>query len=294
MKSTIGGDRLTPMDRSKDLYPLRRANETRSSFLYWIPVTAFPIPALQRDWLMTFLDALNALVTGRLGLRTEVFLQYKSVMDLQRAFQRTAMEFGPIMGLSRRPGTTLESSPTMDDIAPVLEGRRKFDLKDWTPDYVYWFHNKSQRRQREEFFGYGGLTMISMKPDPKTVAPKLPFTDTFRKKHKIFQQVDVDSLVAGTFSLIDEFQAKSKELFASDLKQDPRYAGILFVLPILSAADFLERPLEECKDWFSLFDVYVRESPIDNGILLASKIDIEDQIIELLTEIRANGQPFPE
>jgi hypothetical protein len=284
--------RLTPIDRNKELAPLRRAYDLDRCLLYWIPVEGFPIPSQQRQWLMEFFDLLFAVLTKQMGLRLEVFLQYKSIMDLQRAFQETAMEFAPILGLSRRPGTILAPSPTMEDLAPVLQGKKDFDLKEWTPDYCYWFHHKLEKRQRDVFLGSGGLTIISLKPDPKTAPPQLPFSETFRKKHRIFQMIDVDAFVASACSLMDEFHPKSKELFASDLKQDPRYVGIPFVIPILSAADFFERPAEECEGWFKLFDVYISESPIDKGLLLASKLDLEEQLIVLLREMKEKGHKY--
>jgi hypothetical protein len=176
----------------------------------------------------------------------------------------------------------------------VISGEKEFKIKEWLPDYCYWFLSKLERRQREEFLGYGGLSLISMKPDPKTVPPKLPFTETFKKKHKVFQTFDVDALLSRTCSLVDEFQAKSKELFAADLKEDPRYSGLLFVMPILSSADFFQRPAEECDNWFKLWDIYVRESPEDKGIILATRLDIEEQIIELLREMKDKGQKYSE
>ena len=53
---------------------------------------------------MEFFDRFAALIIKPLGLRTEVFLQYKTVMDAQNIFQKTAFEFSPIAGLSRKPG----------------------------------------------------------------------------------------------------------------------------------------------------------------------------------------------
>ncbi|HEY2364600.1 MAG TPA: hypothetical protein VGK36_26025, partial [Candidatus Angelobacter sp.] len=262
--------------------------------LYWIPVSSFPIPLQQRQWLMEFFDRFAALIVKPLGLRTEVFLQYKTVMDAQNIFQKTAFEFSPIAGLSRKPGVAVPGPLVMDDLQEVVSGEKEFKIREWLPEYCYWFLNKLERRQREEFLGYGGLSMISLKPDPKTVPPQLPFTETFKKKHKIFQTFDVDAVLSKTCALIDDFQGKSKELFATDLKEDPRYSGLLFVLPILCTADFFQRPAEECENWFKLWDVYVRESPDDKGIILASKLDIEEQLIDLLHQMKDKGQKYSE
>lgn len=288
--------RLTPLDRNRELSPLRRAYNMTRCCLYWIPVSAFPAPAGEKQWLMEFFDRFIPLVKEQCGARAELFLQYKTVVDVMEVFQKTAMEFAPILGVSRRPGAALRPSPTSKELAPfadkVLRGESP-DFKEFVPDYCYWFHRKLEKRQRKEFLGYGGLSMIFLKADPKTTPPELPFTETFRKKNPIFQMMDVDGFIAGAYSLMDAFHPKSKEMFAADLKDDPRYPGIVFVLPLLSAADFFGRPAEECESWFQLFDVYVNESPADKGILVALKEDMEEQLVQLLKQMKEDGHRHP-
>ena len=48
------------------------------------------------------------------------------------------------------------------------------------------------------------------------------------------------------------------------------------------------------KVYFELFDVYLRESPSDSGMLLASKYDLEEILIAVLEKMRAtNLEPGP-
>lgn len=268
------------------LLPLVRAYTVTDCALYWIPVRSFPPSASERRWLMQFFDRLFAVLTAQLGLRIEVFLRYKAVLDHARLFQSTAMEFAPILGIGRRPGDALPLPPNMDDLEPVLSGKREFDLREWVPDYCYWFHRKNERRQREAFLGTGGMTMLALAPDPATVPPQLPFSETFRNKHAIFKTIDVEKLLQETSSLRDAFHAKSKELFGADIQDDPRYPGFLFILPYLASSDFFDRPSDERSQWFEAFDLYINESPEDEGILLATKLEIEDELMKIVAELR--------
>jgi len=98
----------------------------------------------------------------------------------------------------------------------------------------------------------------------------------------------------GSFALKDGFQAQSKQLFGAGLEDNPQYPGIPFILPLLQASDFFGQPEPESAKWFQLFDLYVRESPEDTGVLLASKTDFDDPLIQLLEKMRADGFTYPE
>jgi hypothetical protein len=288
--------RLTTIDRSAELLPWRRARELTRCFLYWIPVSTFPIPTVQRGWLMEFLTRWTLLMKER-GFRPETFLQYKTVHpDLMKPLLSNMMELIPVMGLGRKPGTALPEFPSEAEVQQstkamfdALSQKKSVDLPDakkYMPDYAYWFVEKSDKEQRELFLGYGGLSMAFLKPDPNTAAPPLPFTPILRKKLPMLEQLERNFAKAN--SLRDSFLAKSKEFFGGGLEQEPQMKGIPFILPLLDSADFFSQPAEVIEKCFQLFDAYIRESPSDKGVLLAVKqdIDIEDGLIELLNTMR--------
>jgi hypothetical protein len=93
---------------------------------------------------------------------------------------------------------------------------------------------------------------------------------------------------------MDGFQEKSKSLLGVGLQDDPQFKGLRFVLPLLKASDFFSESEQEVEKWFQLFDVYVNESPPDKGILLASKLDLEDSLIDLLKTLKEEGLEYPE
>jgi hypothetical protein len=279
--------------REKDLLPWRRAEQLKPCFLYWAPVNQFPVPVHQKKWLLEFFNRLTQQLQASRGLRPELFLQFKSLLDpqLKKKFLNHAADLCPITGLSRRPGAPLQQPPDPEDVKAIIEGRKEFVFGDYVADYAYWFVDKSAEKQRELFLGEGGLTMLYLKPDPATQAPPVPFSAAVRKR-PIFQKFDVDRLFARTIALRDGFQEKSKNLFGSGLEDDPQFAGLRFVIPLLTTGDFFCRPPQDVESWFQLFDVYVNESHADNGILMAFKEDYENSVIELLAAMRKDNLEY--
>jgi hypothetical protein len=203
-----------------------------------------------------------------------------------------AIEFRPIPGICRRPGAAMPKPITEDDIAELIKGK-KFEFNDWVADYTYWFVNKLAARQRELFFGHGGMVNMFLKPDKKTEPPIVPFSPAMRSAFPIFQKFDIDAQVAQTFALADEFQDKSKKLFGNGLENDPQFRGLRFILPLLNAQNFFNEVPGEREKWFQLFDVYINESPADNGILLASAKDLDEPIIDLVRQMREENLEYP-
>lgn len=288
--------RMTPIDRSAELLPWRRAHELTRCFLYWLPVSTFPIGTRQRAWLMEFLGRWIALMKKR-GLRAELFLQYKTVHpDLVKPLLNNMMELLPIMGLGRKPGSMLPEFPSKDDVSKstkeMFETLKRGDpvelpdVKKHMPDYSYWFVDKSEKQQRELFFGHGGMTFTFLKPDPKTTLPPLMISEAQRKKLPVLQRINIDKLYAQGASLADGFLAKSKEFFSSGLEDEPQLKGIPFILPLLDSADYFSQPPEVVEKALELFEVYIRESPADKGLLLAFKENLEEELIALLKQMK--------
>lgn len=287
-------ERLSSISPRGNLHPWRRAQVLTQCFLYWMPVSCFPLPAQERTWVMEFLDRFVAEVTAQFELRTEVFLQYGTVKVLREPFLRTAREFSPLRGWSRRPGTELGPMPTPDEIKELIK-RKQFDISWGVPDYCYWFRKKAHKRQRQAFVGHGGVTLLFLKEDPDTQSSKLPFPEAIRKRPEYLPQINqLEEMLADAFALRDGFLAKSKELLGGGLNDHPQFEAIPFVLPLLYSEDFFNRPVEECGKWFQLFDIYINESPADRGIILASKIDLEEKLIALLTKMREEDLAYPE
>jgi len=305
VSSERASQRLTPIDRSRELLPWRKASQLTRCHLYWLPVGAFPIPAHQRSWLMEFLDRWTALAKEKFGLRAEVFLQFKTVYpDLMQPLLDNMMELIPVMGLGIKPGTSLPVMPAQKEVEGSLkkmfdtlqQGKELHmeDSKKYMPDYAYWFLDKSEKKQRELFFGQGGLSITFLKPDPNTKPQPLPITPAQKQKLPFLQQFDLEKQWAQAHSLRDGFLAKSKEFFSAGLEKEPQLKGIPFILPALDSADFFSQPAEVIEKCFKLFEIYVRESPVDKGILLAFAGELEESLIDLLKEMRDQKLSYSE
>ena len=260
-------------------------------FLFWLPVSGFPIRHDEKVWISEFITRFSALLQAQANVREEVFLEYKTVQGevVDRFFKYTQKSL-KLMGLGRRLKEDLPSFPQPEEVRKLLEDGKQVDIKEWVGEFVYWFVGKQPQLQRELFLGYGGMTTLFLPPDPKTRAPRIPFTPALRASLPIFQQFDVDATHAATYALQDGFLKKSKQLFGSGLEDRPEYPGITFILPLLESAHFFLADSEIRAAWFSLFDIYIHESKKDKGLLLAfEKESFEPVLMEALDSMRRDN-----
>ncbi len=291
--------RLTPVDRARDLLPWRHAENLERCSLYWLPVSQFPAKGAQRDWLLAFFERISDKLTIDGTLRLELFVSIHTAMENSRQFQKDALNYGPLLGLSRSPGEPIKMPPDMAelerDTEAIIAGKKpRPTLREMTPDYTYWMLIKYPQEQREHYLGLGGMTMLFMKPDPKTVPPdEMEVPDLFYELNPSVEKKKVQAMVAAGFSLQDEFLAKSKKMFGEGLEDEPQWPGIVFIVPHLRSSHFFKESDDTVAQWFDLCDVYVNESPEDRGILLASKEDLTDTIIEIVRTMSEEGLTYP-
>ncbi len=279
------------------LRPLRRAESLTDYYLYWIPVRTNPVPQQQRLWINTFLDGVSDYLKST-GLRSEVFLQYKTVYpDLLDTFLDQSLELMPVMGFGRKPGVPLPPVPSKEDIKQLAErlaAGGDLDFASYVGDFIYWFLGKKERKQRELFFGHGGLTMMFLAPDPNTAPPKLPFSPRIKEHpafRELFARFDVDEVLATGQGLGDKWLKASKELYAADIPKSPITKNVPFIVPLLTSRNFLNEAKERealCK----LCEFYVTESIEDQGVLLASQKDHQDALIDILEHMRERGLDY--
>ena len=284
--------RLSPQNRDKDLLPLRRAHDLTVCSLYWLPAPSSPPQVEQKLWLLAFFEQLSKLLSAKFELRSELFLQMKVVYpNLLETFVENLLEFNPLLGLTLRPGTTTLPVITEADVKELVEGHKKFNFGDYVGDYAFWFVDKQPQRQLDLFFGFGGITMLFLKPDQNTQPPDFKLNEKVLN-HPAIKPLDVKRHIVKTYALADSFRTKSKELFCASELPKSQVAYVPFVIPLLRSGDFFSQPKEESDKWFTLFDAYVTESPVDKGILLASKLDIEDGLIGILADLKRQSLKY--
>lgn len=284
--------RLQEPDDRPRFFPWQRAWNMETCELYWIPTSGFPLGYLEWQWLLSFQQRLQAKLAEKHGLKPELFLQMKVIQPEYRdPFLKNSRRFQPVFGLGRYPNRALPAIPDEKWAEDLGKGRTKYDHKALQPDYSYWFLKKNPEEQRKLFFGSGGTTTLFLEPGdpPKKIDPIQSDHIRDPELRKLVEGADLNAMAERLHALKSPFLAQSKELFAADLKEDPQYPGLLFCLPLLSSSHFFEATPDEIGEWFSLFRVYLRESPEDRGLLLASSIPLEDDLDEIVDAMRAEG-----
>jgi hypothetical protein len=315
---------------SKALLPWRRAESMRSCSLFWIPVNLGSIPRGQREWLLEFFTRLSSHLSELSGLQAEHFMQMQ-VLDeneqLRKAFLNAVMKESPMLGRCWLPRGQ-QPIPASDQEVELLASKKKeFRPYDYAPQQAWWFLSRGADGLRERYLGYGGLTALFLNPDTEeTLAVAAPAETQitipkflrnnpglrvlledfnpqkphqipgFVRNHPAMKQVfsvfDVDKMQEKTKALMSPFRDLTKEIFGVGIPRDLEYEGILFVLPRLASQDFFAQTDQQIRRWFEVFDVYVNESPEDEGIILACKDNLTSLIASIVGEMRSKGYRY--
>jgi hypothetical protein len=273
---------------------VRAEGELTDCTLFWMPVSQFPVREQEKTWIMEFLTRLSLQLSQSFDLRSEIFFQYKQITaELGDAFRRYSPKCMKLLGVGRQSESDLPVMPTPEQVKELIESGKEINVHDWIADFLIWFITKQPEEQRELFLGRGGMMTLFLPPDSKTVPPKLPVTPALRAAMPVFQKMDVDGIVAGAFAARDSFLEKSKILFGGGLETRPEYPGIPFVLPLLDSSHFFLASEELRSKWFGLFDVYVNESRMDKGVILAfQKESYEDVVLDVLESMRKDKMVY--
>ncbi len=280
-----GRSRLEPSSDEPAFAPWARAGALTDCELYWLPVSTFPIGHLQRRWLLRFLQLLAASVAAKREMLPEVFLEMKVIQpDYRQEFLKSSREFLPILGLGRHPGKPLPATPDAQYAEDLQKGRVTYDPASLKPAFAYWFLRRKMEEQLHLFFGSSGTVILFLKPEePPKKIPK-PNLALIRDPalRQMVEETDLDAQAAEMKAMQAPFLQQSKDIFAADLEDRPEFDGYRFVAPLLNASDFFTATCDELQKWFELFGVYVRESPEDKGILLASKEPIQEDLSSIM------------
>lgn len=295
-KDTSRNSRLSPILSREELKPFVRAYDLSDLSLYWVPVKEFPVPAMQRRWLLEFLQRLGLFLEGESQLREENFLPFKSLYpDYLDRFTQTGREYLPLSGMSIAPDTKPVANPSFEDIKEVVSSSSKsgkpVDVNQFLPDILYWFLMKKGVQQRQDFFGTGGMITLYLRPDPACIPPPLHIPKVISSRPEFNK--DIEGQVQATYSMKDSFLQASKNLFGKPFEHLPIYQGIRFVLPILSSKDWIAANSENRERYLQLFDGMFWESPRDGGMLLALKdATFDRRLVEILRSMEKDGHTY--
>jgi hypothetical protein len=274
------------------IYPFHRASSIKTISTYWIGGFEYPMPFSVRLWFFTFFNLLKEAMASR-EFRQENFMRFRIVAEMQsERFLQTSLEYQPLAGYAIPPDGTMVKPPTTEDIEKAIKNGG-FKLQDWVGDYTYWFLKQQDERQRQDFFGLGGMMFLWLKPDPNTIPPDLDIPGP-AQRYLDEQGQDLAATARDLYRLQDSFLEKSKQVFGAPLHDDPSYSGIPFVLPLLQARHFLEASPETLEKWFEVFNGYLIESREDTGVLLAvADPDFDPVLLSILKQMREGGTKWP-
>lgn len=316
---------------SKALLPWRWAESMRSCSLFWIPVNFKPIPRGQREWLLEFFTRLSTRLSETSGLQPEHFMQMQIVDEneqLRKSFMDAMLKESPMLGRCWLPRGKAPTAVSDEEVELLASKKKAFHAYDYAPAKAWWFLSRDTDALRERYLGYGGLTAFFLKPSAEeklTVVPPVASTKMiipkflrkepglkvvledfnpqkpnqipgFVRNHPAMKQVfsifDVDKVQEKNRTLMSPFRDQTKEIFGVGISHDLEYEGILFVLPKLASEDFFSRTDQEIRHWFEVFDVYINESPEDEGIIMACKDNLRPLVASIVEEMRNKGYRY--
>jgi hypothetical protein len=314
------------------LIPWRRADSIEDIVLLWMPCQYPEMPLGQRDWFNLFLDRWLQILASEHGLADEFFVQMETIQGKKKLadrFYENLITEQPLMGRSISSlRETPKGVPAEEETKLLISGKTKYDYRALSAPRACWLRGGDHVALRAAYLGYGGSTILLlprteesqerekglrelismvqlpafMSKNPEMVRlvagldPERPLDPpAFIKNHParahfsgiLGQKRNPEQLLERTI-----FGKKTKELFGDSLKTTPGYQGIPFVLPRFSSAEFFRSTAEERASWFQLFDVYLRESPEDNGLLLAAKPELLPGIVNVVNSLREDGYRY--
>jgi hypothetical protein len=108
----------------------------------------------------------------------------------------------------------------------------------------------------------------------------------------VFSTLQADKLQEKAESLRSTFGDKSKEIFGDGVPRDIKFEGLPFLLPQLVTRDFFSSTEKAVRRWFELFDLYIRESLEDEGVILACKDNLTTAIAGIVKKMRGKGYRY--
>jgi hypothetical protein len=250
--------------------------------------------------------------------------------SVRKIFLNSLLKETPITGASRRPRQPEAEAavPTREDIEAFAKGKRQFRVYDYMPANSCWFLGCNDAQVRQTYLGYGGMTILFRKRETQNgnyqaaIAPPMPLIvpkflradrqmvnllegfemnnpgkiPSFLRNHpdmkQMFSAFDMDKEQEKGARLLSPFRDQSKQVFGQDMERDLKFEALPFVLPRLSSQDFFSHTAIQIRRWFEVFDVYVAESPDDEGIVMACKDNQTELIAEIVGEMRDKGYRY--
>lgn len=247
---------------------------------------------------------------------------------LRQLFLNGILKETPMTGFSRRLHQQETAMPSEEDIEAFARKKRDYHPHDYMPATAYWFLDRNDAELRQRYLGYGGLTTLYRKKNQENGSAKAPVTGNipliipkflrrdpnmkqlledfepnnpekipaFLRSHsgmkQVFSVFDNEKARQKSDLLLSPFRDQSKEIFGEGMPRDLQFESLPFILPRLCSQDFFAQPESQVRRWFDLFEVYIAESPTDEGMIIACKDNLTPLIETIIEEMRARGYRY--
>ncbi|HLH05058.1 MAG TPA: hypothetical protein VKX25_19980 [Bryobacteraceae bacterium] len=201
-----------------------------------LPVSAFPVPTQELEILQHFVLGLYDYLRSHAALESAVFIQVEHLHRAGNAqrFSSNAAHWLPMLGLGVWPDREPPHSWTREELEELEEGQ-----------------------------------------PPRTLMPQLfqITTNGNSHRHAIETMLGTGTLLcAFAQSPASRVTAAAGDLFLPQIR-DPEFRVFRYYFPLINSATLAAAALraDGARDWFCETNVYLRESPEDGGLLIASR-----------------------
>lgn len=200
-------------------------------------VSLYPMPEQERAAARQFLHSLTVAASSHSQLAVEVFIHMAHLRDQDGSgsrFSSKGRSWLPRLGLGVWPDRPAPTIWTREDFDKLAPGKRPRTLR----NHVFRISGSLETREeaRSSMLGWGSVIEI--------LAPNA-----------------------------EAFLEKTRELLLPTIT-DPSFSCFPFYVPLLEKKSLISSPPEKMDSWFCGASLYIRESREDNGILIASALNL--------------------
>jgi hypothetical protein len=248
-----------------DIQPIQKIHELQACNVYLLPVSTYPLPQAEAQWARAFSEKLIVEVKkDKPNLRMEVIIRQGGIYTgLSDHFVDNASRWIPEQGLAimpHRPPPHIPTQEEMENIDPrSLGAGDRPPVHDFIPEMIFRISDSGGRE--EAFRTMGGHSAL----------------------HVFLTKASESDL-----------KANWKEAFGATVRERVFRAMQLFV-PLFGVRSFSDVPEEKIISWMASFDLYIGESLEDNGLVIVSGNNIDNQVGAVLNNLPAlNIEPEAE
>lgn len=279
---------LPPVER---LLPFRYAESFTGGSLYWLPIDSFPIRAAERQRILPLLTGLVQALEKSLKAPAACFWSQEGMSPvtpkMRDQFFDDLYRLQPAAGYQRRTGQVIQMLDGDELVREVQALTGPLDVAKYQHFLSFWCTAVEVEYFVENYFGYSFATVMLLANSPAAPPPvKLP---AFLLKHPGFKPLVDDTppeaLAKKMAAAGHPFGKMSRELFGEGFARPSYVKAMPFIVPDLVASDFFSQGRKLTDALFALTPVYIRESKVDQGVLIASREPLHELLIELLAGV---------